>query len=103
MKFQSIKDTQTRAKSLFHTLSNLNETKLKGSYETRVKEKKDYAEYTNQIAKQLEIEEQQLLNRLQKTYQTEQKMTELLNEVKDGSPVKLKLQSKKQLSSDDKN
>ena len=57
MKFQSIKDNQVRAKSLFNTMSNMNETKLKGSYETRVKEKKDYAEFTNQISKQLEVEE----------------------------------------------
>ena len=36
------------------------------------------------------MEEAQLLARLQKTYQTERKLTDTLNEVCDKSPVKLK-------------
>ena len=97
-KFQRIKDNQIRAKSLFATLSDLNVTNLKGSYEMRVKDKKDYANHTQQISKKLEIEEAQLLNRLQKTYQTEQKMESILKNVSDSSPFVKKVQAQKKES-----
>ena len=55
----------------------------------RVKEKNDYAMATEQYSKKLEMEEAQMLNRLQKTYQAERHNTELLNKVSDSSPVKM--------------
>ena len=75
----------------------MNLSDLKGSYERRVKDKKDYAQETNNISKRLEIEEQQMLNKLQKTYQTERHMTDILNKVCDSSPVKM-LKAQKQQS-----
>lgn len=83
-----MKDTQVRAKSHFHTMSNLNQHNLKMGYEGRVKDKKEYANATNQHSKKLELEEAQLLNKLQKTYQQERHMTELLNKTSEASPVK---------------
>ena len=55
----------------------------------RVKEKNDYAMATEMYSKKLELEEAQMLNRLQKTYQAERHNTELLNKMNDSSPVKL--------------
>ena len=69
-------------------MSNMNQQNLKMGYEGRVKDKKEYAAATNQVSKKLELEEAQLLNRLQKTYQAERHMTELLNKTSDASPVK---------------
>ena len=86
--FQKIKDTQTRAKSHFNTVSAMNVQNLKSGYDYRVQEKKDIARMTEDYNKKLEIEEAQLLNRLQKTYQTERHMTDMLNKVSDASPIK---------------
>ena len=89
-KFQKIKNDQVRAKSLFNTMSAMNVQNLKGNYEQRVQDKQNYAQHTQDFTKQLALKEGQLLSRLQKTYQTERKLTDTLNEVCDKSPVKLK-------------
>ena len=60
-------------------MNTLNQDNLRGNYELRVKQKKDYAKATNEYSKKLETEEQQMLNRLQKTYQTERAMSDMLN------------------------
>ena len=78
-------------------MSNLNQQNLKSGYENRVRDKKDYAANTNQVSKKLELEEAQLLNKLQKTYQVERHMTEVLNKTSDASPVK-QLKAQKQAS-----
>ena len=77
-----------RAKSHFSTVSAMNVRSLKGDYEVRVAQKKDVARRTEEYTKKLEIEEAQLLSRLQKTYQTERRMTDMLNKVSAASPVK---------------
>ena len=52
-------------------MNTLNQDNLRGNYELRAKQKKDYALACNSASKRLEQEEQQMLQRLQKTYQTE--------------------------------
>lgn len=86
--FQKIKDVQVRAKTHFRTVSQMNAQNLRGGYEARVKERKDLARMTGEYTKKLEVEEAQLLNRLQKTYQTERAMTDMLNQVSEASPIK---------------
>jgi len=49
---------------------NDNSDNLKNGYEQRVKDKKEYANETNDMSKLLEQEEAMLINRLQQTYQT---------------------------------
>ena len=73
-------------------MSNLNKDNLRNGYHQRVKDKKDYADATHQHSKKLEIEEAQLLTKLQQTFQTEKRMTVILQETNDLSPVKLKAQ-----------
>lgn len=54
----------------------------------RVKDTHDFANRTEQYSKKLELEEAQLLNKLQKTYQAERHMTDMLKQVSDKSPIK---------------
>ena len=63
---------------------------LNQTYMNRVKERHDDAFRTEQLAKKLEQDEAQLLNRLQKTYQTERNMVAQLNKVNEMSPIKAK-------------
>ena len=79
-------------------MSNMNKQNLKNNYEFRVKEQNEYAKMTQNHAKILEKEEAQLIERLQKTFQTERRMTELYNKISDDSPVKKKLAAQKQTS-----
>ena len=72
----------------------MNVHNLKSGYETRVQEKKNIARMTEEYNKKLEVEEAQLLNRLQKTYQTERNMTDMLHKVADASPIKMMQQKK---------
>lgn len=59
------------------------------NYEMRAKQKRDYGVMCLNKSKELEMQEAQMLNRLQKTYQTERSMTEQLNKLNDQSPHKL--------------
>lgn len=52
-------------------MNDLNLKSLRGSYDFRVQEKKNYAMNVQRVAKQLETQEAQLLQRLQKTQQQE--------------------------------
>lgn len=88
--FQNVKEQAKRAKSNFNHMNQSNLMNLNQSYMNRVKDRHDDAFRTEQAAKKLEQEEAQLLNRLQKTYQTERNMVEQLNKVNDMSPIKAK-------------
>ena len=55
----------------------------------RAKQKLDYGNACIEKSKQLEMQEAQLLDRLQKTYQTERSMTEQLNKLSETSPVRI--------------
>lgn len=72
----------------------MNMQNLKSGYNMRVQAKKDFARRTEEHSKKLEVEEQQLLSRLQKTYQQERHMTDMLNKISDTSPIKLMQQNK---------
>ena len=62
---------------------------MKNNYEQRVFDKKEYANMTNEETRRLELEEAMLVQKLQKTHQTERRLTDHLNKVCDQSPVKL--------------
>lgn len=98
-KFQHVKDNQVRAKSLYNTMSNMNKDNLRQNYHQRVADKKSYANQTQQYSKKLELEEAQLLSKLQQTFQTEGRMKVRLQEVSDSSPVKLKAQKQESSAS----
>ena len=85
-----MKESEKRAKSNFNHMNQSNLMSLNQSYMNRVKGRHDDAFRTEQVAKKLEQEEAQLLNRLQKTYQTERNMVEQLNKVNEMSPIKAK-------------
>ena len=60
-------------------MSVMNRSQISDGYKIRIKEKKDYATQTLSAAKKLELEEAKLMGRLQKTYQTERAMSDMLN------------------------
>ena len=75
-------------------MSAMNVQNLKQNYQHRVAEKKEDARQTEDETRRLELEEAMLVQKLQKTHQTERRLTDHLNKVCDQSPIKLMAQKK---------